>query len=146
MPAKSIPGIGQKKVDIFFIFSASSSRPLICTPHTTLESQEHGAFSKLSLVPIRGLEKFHFLYGDTSERVILKYFTPILQKKSNLNFRIIFVPTKLFFCVLVTCLQYLVSLLYHLKLIKQVPRLFLADHNPNVIRTLPCYNCTQRKI
>jgi hypothetical protein len=70
-----------KKSEYKNIFSAPSSRPLIGTPHTTLESREHGAFSKLSLVPIRGLEKIHFLYGDTSERVILKYFTPILQKK-----------------------------------------------------------------
>ena len=46
----------KKKSEYFFIFSAPSSRPLIWTPHTTLESQEHGAFSKLSLVQIRGLE------------------------------------------------------------------------------------------
>ena len=63
------------------IFSAPSSGPLICASDTTLESQEHGANSELSGLQIRGLELFHFLYGDTSERVILKYFTPILQKK-----------------------------------------------------------------
>ena len=72
--------IGQKKVKYKNIFSAPSSRPLIKTSDTTLES--------LSVVSIRGLENFHFLYGDTSERVILKYFTPILHKKNNQNFRI----------------------------------------------------------
>jgi hypothetical protein len=53
-----------------------------------LESQEHGAISEVTGLQIRGLENFHFLYGDTSERVILKYFTPILHKKNNQNFRI----------------------------------------------------------
>ena len=60
--AKSISG--KKKWIYKNIFSAPSSRPLIKTSDTTLESQEHGANSELSVVSIRGLEKFHFLYGD----------------------------------------------------------------------------------
>ena len=70
-----------KKSECKNIFSAPSSRPLIGGSDPTLESQEHGAISELSGPPIRGLEKFHFLYRDTSERVILKYFTPMEKKK-----------------------------------------------------------------
>ena len=45
-----------KKSGYFFIFSAPSSRPLICRSDTTLESQEHGVISELSGLQIRGLE------------------------------------------------------------------------------------------
>ena len=77
-----------KKSEYKNIFSAPSSRPLIGRSDTTLESREHEAISELSGPPIKGLENFHFLYGDSSERVILKNFTPILHKKNNQNFRI----------------------------------------------------------
>ena len=73
--------IGQKKSGYHFIFSAPSSRPLISPSDTTLESQEHGANSALSVASIRGLEKFHFLYGDTSERVILNILRRFYKKK-----------------------------------------------------------------
>ena len=50
--------IGQIKSGYKNIFSAPrSSRPLIGTPDTTLELQEHGANSELSGVPIRVLKK-----------------------------------------------------------------------------------------
>ena len=78
VPAKSISG---KKSGYHFIFSAPSSRPLIRASDTTLESQEHGANSALSVASIRGLEKFHFLYGDTSERVILNILRRFYKKK-----------------------------------------------------------------
>ena len=72
------PTVSAKKSEYKYknIFSAPSSRPLIGGSDTTLESQEHGAISELSGGPIRGLENFHFLYGDTTcrERVILKVF------------------------------------------------------------------------
>ena len=64
------------------IFSAPSSRPLIKTSDTTLESQEHGANSELSAVSIRGLEKNSlFVHGDTSERVILNILRRFNKKK-----------------------------------------------------------------
>ena len=78
MPAKSISG---KKSEYKNIFSAPTFSNSICTRDTTLESQEHGANSELSVVSIRGLEKFHFLYGDTSERVILNILRRFYKKK-----------------------------------------------------------------
>ena len=45
-----------KKNQYIYIFLAPSSRPLICRRYTSLESQEHGANSELSLLQIRGLK------------------------------------------------------------------------------------------